>query len=179
MISTPTPPADLIEYDALQGLWNAREFIDRLYAEPLALRDAAREAGLSPFYFHRLFRRAFGETPHRYLTRRRMAAAQRLLLEGRLTVTEVCLAVGFQSLGSFSALFTRETGRPPSALLRRLVAPPPSPDDVPKRPFVPACFRIPHRVHKIRVDNAWQASRSARPSSAKTFVVQNRSGVVR
>jgi len=97
----------------------ARDAIHARYAEPLRLDQLAREAALSPFHFLRIFRSAFGETPHQYLTRVRIEAAKRLLLADA-PVTDVCFEVGFQSLGSFSALFARRVGAPPSAFRRRL-----------------------------------------------------------
>jgi AraC-like DNA-binding protein len=89
------------------------------YAQALRLEDLAHEAALSPFHFLRMFRAAFGETPHQYLTRVRIEAAKRLLLADA-PVTDVCFDVGFQSLGSFSALFARRVGAPPSAFRRRV-----------------------------------------------------------
>jgi len=97
----------------------ARDAIHARYAEPLRLDQLAREAALSPFHFLRIFRSAFGETPHQYLTRVRIEAAKRLLLADA-PVTDVCFEVGFQSLGSFSTLFARRVGAPPSAFRRRL-----------------------------------------------------------
>ena len=97
----------------------ARDAIHARYAEPLRLDELAREAALSPFHFLRIFRSAFGETPHQYLTRVRIEAAKRLLLADA-PVTDVCFEVGFQSLGSFSALFARRVGSPPTAFRRRV-----------------------------------------------------------
>jgi AraC-like DNA-binding protein len=105
--------------DSIRRLLRARDAIHARYAESLRIEDLAREAALSPFHFLRLFRSAFGETPHRYLTRVRIEAAKRLLLLDA-PVTEVCFEVGFQSLGSFSALFARRVGTPPTGFRRRL-----------------------------------------------------------
>jgi AraC-like DNA-binding protein len=104
---------------SFQRLLRARDAIHARYAEALRIEDLAREAALSPFHFLRMFHAAFGETPHRYLTRVRIDAAKRLLLSD-VPVTEVCFDVGFQSLGSFSALFARKVGTPPSAFRRRI-----------------------------------------------------------
>jgi AraC-like DNA-binding protein len=109
----------MLHEERFARLVRARDAIHARYAEPLSLDDLARQAALSPFHFLRLFRRAFGETPHRYLTRVRIEAAKRLLLADA-PVTDVCLDVGFQSLGSFSALFARRVGAPPSAFRRRI-----------------------------------------------------------
>ena len=113
----------------------ARDAIHARYAEPLRLDQLAHEAALSPFHFLRIFRAAFGQTPHQYLTRVRIEAAKRLLLADA-PVTDVCFEVGFQSLGSFSTLFARRVGAPPSAFRRRVH------HFVfgPQRVYVPHCF---------------------------------------
>jgi AraC-like DNA-binding protein len=79
----------------------------------ISLEDAAREACLSPFYFHRLFAQTFGQTPHDFLTARRIEAAKKLLTHSDMSITEICFEVGYSSLGSFSALFQREVGCSP------------------------------------------------------------------
>ena len=119
----------------LLRLLRARDAIHFRYAEPLRLDELAREAALSPFHFLRLFRHAFGETPHQYLTRVRIEKAKALLLRGG-AVTEVCLDVGFSSLGSFSALFARRVGAPPTAFRRRIFRVPYGRE----RAFIPHCF---------------------------------------
>ena len=92
-----------------------RDFLLARPAERVRLDDAAREACLSPYHFHRAFRCAFGCTPHEYLTRHRLGRASRLLRETARSVTDVCLDVGFESLGSFSSLFRRHIGVSPRA----------------------------------------------------------------
>jgi AraC-like DNA-binding protein len=98
----------------LPALRRARDLIDRDYAEPLDLDAMAGEAGYSRFHFARAFRTAYGETPHAYLTRRRIERAKTLLRSANLSVTEICLLVGFSSLGSFSARFRQLVGQSPS-----------------------------------------------------------------
>ncbi|MGW0519015.1 helix-turn-helix domain-containing protein [Crossiella sp. NPDC003009] len=100
-------------------LLRARDLIDTAYAEPLDIPALARAATVSPSHFSRRFKAAFGETPHRYLLTRRMERAKTLLRAGRTSVTEVCLAVGFTSLGSFSTQFRRFVGESPSAYRAR------------------------------------------------------------
>jgi len=95
-------------------LHRARDFMHTHATRRLALAEIARIGCLSPHHFLRLFRALFGCTPHRYLTRLRIQRACALLLRTDHTVTEVCLEVGFQSLGSFSRLFRREVGVPPA-----------------------------------------------------------------
>jgi AraC-like DNA-binding protein len=109
----------VLHEDTFARVLRARDAIHARYPQSLCLDDLAREAALSRFHFLRLFRAAFGETPHQYLTRVRIEAAKRLLLADA-PVTEVCFEVGFQSLGSFSALFARRVGAPPSAFRRRI-----------------------------------------------------------
>jgi AraC-like DNA-binding protein len=103
-----------------ERLERARGLIDRQYSSELDLDRMAREACLSRYHFLRSFKRQFGDTPHRYLTRRRMERARELLRAGELSVTEVCFEVGFESLGSFSSLFSRVTGESPDTYRRRL-----------------------------------------------------------
>jgi AraC-like DNA-binding protein len=123
-------PADL---QRLARLRLAKDILDRSYAEPLDLRAIADAAGYSLFHFVRAFRDVYGETPGRYLSRRRVERAKDLLRSANLTVTEICLQVGFASLGSFSARFHEVVGVSPSAYREEMVrrgGPPP----------VPGCF---------------------------------------
>ena len=89
--------------------------MDREYARPLDVPALARVALMSTAHFSRQFRAAYGETPYSYLMTRRIERAKALLRRGDLTVTEVCLAVGCTSLGSFSSRFTEVVGETPSA----------------------------------------------------------------
>ena len=100
-------------------LLRVRDLIDRAYAEPLDISALARSASVSTAYFSRSFKAAFGETPHQYLMSRRMERAKALLRSGDVAVTEVCLAVGFTSLGSFSTQFRRFVGDSPTAYRTR------------------------------------------------------------
>jgi transcriptional regulator GlxA family with amidase domain len=77
--------------------------MDLRFAQPMDLDQMAAEAGFSKFHFARAFKAAYGETPANYLTRRRVERAKDLLRSANLTITEVCLQVGFNSLGSFSS----------------------------------------------------------------------------
>jgi AraC-like DNA-binding protein len=101
--------------DLLVHLRRARDHIDQHYDEPLALDQVAAVAGVSKYHFVRCFVATYGDTPMRYLTRRRIERAQDLLRGANLTVTEVCVLVGFASLGSFSARFHRLVGESPTA----------------------------------------------------------------
>jgi AraC-like DNA-binding protein len=108
--------------ELLPHLRRARDHIDRHYDAALNLDELARVAGVSKFHFARCFEASYGETPIRYLTRRRIERAQDLLRSANLTVTEVCMLVGFSSLGSFSARFTQLVGESPTAYRDRWAA---------------------------------------------------------
>ena len=84
--------------------------MDRAYAEPLDVRAVAAVAHISPAHFSRCFRSVYGETPHRYLQRRRVERSMFLLRETDRTITDVCFAVGFTSLGTFSRTFREIVG---------------------------------------------------------------------
>ncbi len=94
-------------------LLRARDAMDRGYAQPLDVPTLARIAHVSEAHFIRTFRATFGETPHRYLQRRRVERAMTLLRETDRPVTEICLDVGFTSLGTFSRTFHDIVGTPP------------------------------------------------------------------
>lgn len=106
-------PEDLVR------LRRARDLIDREYARPLDVPALARAAFMSPSHFSRQFRASFGETPYGYLMTRRIERAKALLRRRDLTVTEVCMAVGCTSLGSFSSRFTELVGENPSSYRAR------------------------------------------------------------
>jgi AraC-like DNA-binding protein len=134
-------------------LRRARDLIDLRFAEPLDLGDLAAAAGFSRYHFARSFKEAFGETPGAYLSRRRVERAKDLLRSANLTVTEICMVVGFSSLGSFSSRFTELVGMSPSTYRRQQVAlggPPP----------IPGCFLM-----------AWSRPR---PESQKTAIAEKR-----
>lgn len=116
----------------------ARDVLRERYHEPLLLRELAAAAGLSEFHFLRTYRAAFGETPHQHFTRLRLEHAKRELARGA-AVTEVCFAVGYSSLGSFSSLFTRATGQSPRAWQRDVRTLISVPEQVPLL-HIPGCF---------------------------------------
>jgi AraC-like DNA-binding protein len=119
--------------ERIASLRSARDLMDRRFADELNLSQMAAEAGFSKFHFARAFKDAYGETPANYLTRRRVERAKDLLRSANLTVTEVCMLVGFSSLGSFSTRFSELVGMSPSAFQRAAAArggPPP----------IPGCF---------------------------------------
>jgi AraC-like DNA-binding protein len=101
--------------DLNRRLLRARDAMDRAYAEPLDVRAIAAVAHMSEAHFSRSFRAAFGETPHRYLQRRRVERSMFLLRETDRSITDVCFDVGFTSLGTFSRTFHEIIGETPSA----------------------------------------------------------------
>jgi len=111
----------------------ARDAMDRAYAQPLDVPELARIACVSEAHFIRTFRATFGETPHRYLQRRRVERSMFLLRESDRSVTDICLDVGFSSLGTFSRTFREIVGQSPLAC-RRGSAPAPG--------AVPTCFTM-------------------------------------
>ena len=117
--------------DSNRRMLRARDEMDRSYAEPLDVPTLARIAHVSEAHFIRTFRATFGETPHRYLQRRRVERAMWLLRSTELSVTDVCMAVGFSSLGTFSRVFAEIVGEPPSVYRRRGPLAP-----------VPSCFAM-------------------------------------
>ena len=100
--------------DLNRRLLRARDAMDRAYAEPLDVRAVAAVAHISEAHFIRSFRAVFGETPHRYLQRRRVERSMFLLRETERSVTDICFDVGFSSLGTFSRTFREIVGEPPS-----------------------------------------------------------------
>ncbi len=93
----------------------ARDAMDRAYDQPLDIAALAQLACVSEAHFIRTFRATFGETPHRYLQRRRVERAMFLLRQTDDSVTDICFGVGFASLGTFSRTFRTIVGRSPTA----------------------------------------------------------------
>ena len=112
------PSAPSADLRTLVLLRRVRDRIDREYARPLDVEALARGVHLSPGHLSREFRRAFGESPYAYLMTRRIERAMALLRRGGMSVTEVCFAVGFSSLGTFSTRFSELVGVPPSVYQR-------------------------------------------------------------
>src|SRR5882757_8876073 len=117
--------------DSNRRMLRARDTMDRDYAKPLDVPALARIAHVSHSHFIRTFRATFGETPHRYLQRRRVERAMFLLRAGDRSVTDICMEVGFTSLGTFSRTFRDIVGEPPSDYRARGSA-----------KLVPTCFTM-------------------------------------
>jgi AraC-like DNA-binding protein len=118
--------------DVLVHLRRARDYLDRHFAEPFDLDHLAGLAGMSRYHFVRSFGTTYRITPAAYLTERRIERAQDLLRAANLTVTEVCHAVGYSSLGSFSSTFRGIVGESPSEFQKRYAAR--------GNPRIPGCY---------------------------------------
>ena len=130
----------IVDGDVFRRLVQARDYIESRYNRPLVLDEMAAQAGISPFHFLRLFTRAFDETPGEFVRRLRLERAKERLARGA-RVTDTCFDVGYSSVGSFSLLFSRRFGRPPSEWrrsARSLVAVP----GAFARLYVPCCFLL-------------------------------------
>jgi AraC-like DNA-binding protein len=128
-----------IPADIYKKIVDAKVFIDEHFDSPIDLDAIAGKAYLSRYHFHRLFRRIYKRTPHQYLTSKRIDHAQRILTAADCTVGEVCMRVGFESIGSFSMLFKKEIGVAPgeyreASRLSRARA-----EEQPRR-VIPFCF---------------------------------------
>jgi AraC-like DNA-binding protein len=112
-----------------------------VHDRPMTIDEVARAAAMSPFHFIRQFSALFGDTPHQIRIQSQLDRAKHLLARGDHSVTDVCMDVGFSSLGSFSDLFARRIGMPPSAYRRRARAMVTVPGTVPKELF-PGCLSL-------------------------------------
>ncbi len=119
----------------IAGKW----YMDFHYQQRIDLSAISRNACISRFHFHRLFTRIYRKTPHRYLTLKRIGLAATLLADDKLTVTDICNSVGFESMGSFSVLFKKETGTTPSEFRKQLNK---KKKEIREQPagFIPNCF---------------------------------------
>ena len=134
--------------ELLVHLRRARDLADRHYAEPLDLDALASAAGVSKYHFLRCFTATYGKTPALYLAERRIERAQDLLRATNLTVTEVCMLVGYTSLGSFSSRFRELVGMSPSAYQAKFAEQ--------GTPRIPGCFVFMHGLSD-RADNGKSA----------------------
>lgn len=138
----------LVEDATFARLCRSRDFLATSLDLPVRLTDGAGEACLSPFHYHRMFARAFGETPHDFVQRLRIDRAKELLARDHLPVTEICLAVGYESLGSFSTLFRSMVGYSPAEYRRSLRRIFPVPEQAVCR-FVPSCYLVNYGARPI------------------------------
>ncbi len=137
----------LLRHEGFWRLCQARDLLREPRDPAPSIAELAREVRISPFHFIRQFEAVFGVTPHQFRIRTRVEEAKRLLALGNHSVTDVCMEVGFSSLGSFSVLFTRTVGLAPSAYRRRVRAMVQVPGCLPSD-LTPGCLslmsRLPH-----------------------------------
>ena len=147
----------LLRHEVFRRLVRARDLLHEVHDRPLTIDAVAREVEISPFHFIRLFESVFGLTPHQFRIQSRLDRARQLLAKGQHSVTEVCMEVGFSSVGSFSDLFTRRVGATPSAYRRRMRSMAQVPGTIP-RDLIPGCLSLMCQLPS----SAWsQFSRSA------------------
>ncbi len=115
----------------------AREFMDSHLALPLSIAEISSAAHFSRYHFIRIFRKTFDVTPHQYLIHRRVERAKKLLVESDASVTDICFAVGFESLSSFSTLFRKLVGQSSTAFRSEMLERKRCPQK-----YIPACFLI-------------------------------------
>ena len=125
--------------DIYQRIVAAKVYIDANYPEAIDLEQISKQAFLSRFHFHRIFTKVYKKTPHQYLTQIRLEAAKEMLAKEGISITDVCNSIGFESLGSFSSLFRKQSGYSPQyyrniAWLKKKLS-----IEQPKR-FIPHCF---------------------------------------
>jgi AraC-like DNA-binding protein len=130
----------------LVHLRRARDLADRHYGEPLDLDELAAAAGVSKYHFLRCFAATYGKTPAVYLSERRIERAQDLLRATNLTVTEVCMLVGYTSLGSFSSKFRQLVGVSPSDYQAKFAER--------GAPRIPGCFVFMHGLSDRQPNSA-------------------------
>ena len=131
----------MLHKEALFRLCRARDMLRELEDPALSVRQVAACTGMSVHHFIRLFSAVFGETPHQYRTNGRLERARHLLTISDRSITDVCMDVGFSSLGSFSQLFSRRVGLSPSAYRRRFRPLVRVPGRLPPE-LVPGCFGL-------------------------------------
>lgn len=136
-----------ITSELYQRIVTAKLYIDDNFQEAIDLDKIAGQACLSRFHFHRLFTKVYKITPHQYLTQKRISKAKDLLHKDKLTITEVCNEVGFESIGSFSILFKKEIGFAPTYYRNMAWLKQQQLKEQPKK-FIPHCFIEGYQLEK-------------------------------
>jgi len=150
----------LLRHEGFRRLCQARDLLRELREPSPSIADLARQVQISPFHFIRQFEAVFGVTPHQFRIQTRLDAAKRLLAMGHHSVTDVCMEVGFSSLGSFSALFTRRVGEAPSAYRRRVRAMVQVPGILPAD-LTPGCLSLMGRLSPAALADSVRSFREA------------------
>jgi AraC-like DNA-binding protein len=131
----------LLRHASFRNLCHARELLSEYSENQRSVKSIAQEIAVSPFHFIRQFEAIFGVTPHQFRIQNRLEEAKLLLAKGEYSVTEVCMEVGFSSLGSFSDLFTRRVGSSPRAYQRQARSLVQVPNNYPQVLF-PGCLSL-------------------------------------
>ena len=131
----------MLHQDVLIRLCDARELLREAGDGRLSIREVARETGMSRFHFSRLFKAVFGETPKQCQLAARLELAKRLLMTTDLSVTDISMDAGFESLGTFSYLFARRLGMPPTAYRLKIRSIIRVPGETPAE-LIPGCFSL-------------------------------------
>lgn len=131
----------LLTKDVFGRLCRSRDLLCEVREKPLSIRDIARETGMSPFHFIRRFESLFGMTPHQFRIRARLDRAKLLLATGTGSITDVCLELGMDSLGSFSEMFARRVGASPSIFRQSARVSTRTPHSLPQELF-PGCLSL-------------------------------------
>jgi AraC-like DNA-binding protein len=131
----------MLHKDVLIRLCEARELLRETEDRTFSIRQVAREIGMSPYHFIRLFRAVFGETPKQCQLHARLEKAKHLLLVTDFSVTNVCLEAGFSSLGTFSYVFARRVGLAPTIYRQKVRSMMRSPGEIPDQ-LIPGCFSL-------------------------------------
>lgn len=130
----------MLHKDALLRLCHARDLL-RDPDDTFSIPQVAREVGMSPYHFIRLFKAVFGETPKQCQLQARLERAKYLLMLSDFSVTEVCMESGFSSLGTFTYVFTRRVGMPPTIYRQSMRSMMKVQNEIPAH-FVPGCFSL-------------------------------------
>lgn len=131
----------MLHRDVLIRLCHARELLRETEERTFSIRQVAKEVGMSPYYFIRLFKAVFGETPKQCQLDARLEKAKHLLLVTDFSVTEVCLEAGFSSLGTFSYVFARRVGLAPTIYRQKFRSMMSSPGEIPSQ-LIPGCYSL-------------------------------------
>jgi AraC-like DNA-binding protein len=154
-------PAMLLDASGFRRLCQARALLSATGERGATIREIAQVVGISPFHFIRQFEAVFGATPHQLRIGARLERAKQLLALGERSVTEVCLEVGFESLGSFSALFHRRIGESPSRYQRRVRVLVSVPGALPVEAF-PGCLSLMRHLPASAFQQGGRADRGLR-----------------
>lgn len=131
----------MLHKDVLLRLCQARDLLRATEERTFSIRQVAREIGMSPYHFIRLFKAVFGATPKQCQLQARLEKAKQLLLVTDASVTDVCLEAGFSSLGTFSYVFARRVGMAPTSYRQKFRALMHSPGEIPPQ-LRPGCFSL-------------------------------------